>query len=517
MEPQKKRDEEYPLLKVDAGGGDGKIRNAVPATIMAPGWNITCTPKQSWCTRWPEFVSAFWMTLILLAISFLVFYALGMSAYRRQPIVIVRCNDTNTKPGSDVFYHHITARDAYVPFMFYSEYLSFMASRYPSLRFHVYFLIDDSWQLFRESRYPNPRLLKRIVPRVTDPFNTIHNQNKREIEDFQKKYQNVNISVMNLSKYMAMTPLKYKWKLIPQNYLSFYARVYEIWQNGGIGFDLTTFNNLYTNNKQLDQRIDTILKQHNDGFELEKYENVLESIDNDEQKELYSMFFNLIDHILNETRLFFDTDLTTNVTILGSSPLIRTHRNKRDIGNPGSAFNVTKSNITSSNNDIHTVGDVVRNYSMIPNNVSIEVKVNNGSVLNTTNTTVESPNHNNLKMTNSSGYRSEIPQVLLFYDISGFSDESGPTYFLPKPIKSGEAVKTVTASNQKRYYLSLSQDGYFVAASSRHHPFLAQLFSSSCHRLNPRYAIKDTLLSQCSGFLRDDIYCENIRVIYNII
>ncbi|XP_047529720.1 uncharacterized protein LOC125065906 [Vanessa atalanta] len=518
MEPKEKRDEEYPLLKVDAGGGDGKLRNAIPATIMTTGWNITCTPKQSWCTRWPEFVSAFWMTLILLAISFLVFYAIGMSAHRRQPIVIVRCNDTKAKPGSDVFYHHIIARDAYVPFTFYSEYLSFMASQYPSLRYHVYFLIDDSTQPFRESRYPSPRLLKRIVPRVTDPFNTIHNQNKRDIRDFQKRYQNVNISVMNLSKYMAMTPLKFKWVMIPQNYLSFYARVYEIWQNGGIGFDLTTFNNIYKNNKELDQRIDNILKQHNNGFELEKYDDVLESIDNDEQKELFSMFFNLIERILNETRLFFDTDLTTNVTILGNSPLVRTHRNKRDTGNITKAFNVTNSNITSSNNAIYTFNDTVRNISMVQNNVSIEVKFKNGSILNTTNTTVESPTHLHLKTTNISGYRSEIPQVLFFYDISRISDETGPTYFLPKPIQSGEVIKTVTASNQKRSnYLSLSHDGYFVAASSRHHPFLAQLFSSSCHRLNPKYAIKDTLLSQCSGFLRDDIYCENIRLLYNII
>lgn len=53
MEPQVKTDEEYPLLRVEAGAGDTKTRNTIPPAIMTTGWNVTCTPKQSWCTRWP--------------------------------------------------------------------------------------------------------------------------------------------------------------------------------------------------------------------------------------------------------------------------------------------------------------------------------------------------------------------------------------------------------------------------------------------------------------------------------
>ncbi|CAH2106369.1 unnamed protein product [Euphydryas editha] len=507
MEPQIKTDEEYPLLRVEAGGGDSKIRNSIPTTIMTTDWNITCTPKRSWCTRWPEFVSAFWMTSILLAISFLVFYALGMSAYRRQSIVIVGCNDTNTKQGSDVFYHYVIARNAYVPFSIFSDYLSFMATQYPLLRFNVYFLIDDSWQ----PKYPNPRFLKRLVPNLSSPFNTVFNQNhQKDIRNFQKRYQNVKISVIYLSKYMAMTPLRFKWKMIPQSYLSFYARIYEIWQNGGIGFDLVTFNDYFNINKRLDHRIDSILKQHNNGFEIGKYEEVLESLDNEDQSDLFSMFFSLMSRIFNESRLYLNRDITNNATTL-----INTHRNKRDMGNTISNNN-TNRNSTFNKNNAYILKEIDRNDSVTSGNVSTALENTTESSLNAS---IEVIKQYDIKLPNISGHRSEMPQVYIFYDISSFPDDNGPTYFLPKSIfQSIEATKTVVAPNPKKsYYLSLSPDGHFVAASSRHHPFLAQLFSSGCYRLSPKYAIKDTLFSQCSGFLRDDIYCENIRLIYNVI
>lgn len=449
------------------------------------------------------------MTFILLAISFLVFYALGMSAYRRQPIVIVRCNDTNTKQGSDVFYHHVIARNAYVPFTLFSDYLSFMATQYPFLRFKVYFLIDDSWQ----PRYPNPIFLNRLVPHLSHSFNTAFNQNhQKDIQIFQKRYQNVKINVVYLSKYMAMTPLRFKWKMIPQSYLSFYARIYEIWQNGGIGFDLVTFNDNFNINKRLDQRIDTILKQHNNGFDVEKYEDALDSLDNEEQNDLFSMFFNLMNSILNETRLFLNTDFTGNVTPVNKNLMANTRRNKRDMGYI--VYNNTTNNSTLNKN-VSILKKIDHNDSLISENSSTAIKNITESSFNNS---IKEIKQYDIKLANISGHRREMPQIWFFYDISNYPDDSIPTYLLPKLyLQSSEPSKTVVANSKKSNYLSLTPDGLFVAASSRHHPFLAQLFSSSCHRLSPKYAIKDILFSQCSGFLRNDVYCENIRLIYNAI
>ncbi|XP_045772333.1 uncharacterized protein LOC123872198 [Maniola jurtina] len=513
--PQVQRDEQYPLLKVESGGGDNVMRTQLPSKIASTGWHVTCTPKQSWCSRWPEFVSACWMTTILLLISFLVFYALGMSAYRRQPVVIVRCNDS--KPASDVFYHHIVSRDAYVPFSLYSEYISFMAKQYPLLHFNVYFLIDDSWQnSIQGSRHL--RFLKRLVPQIAAPFNSIFGQNyKKEIKEFQRRYQNVNISVMYLSQYMAMTPLRYKWRIIPPNYLSFYARVYAIWQNGGIGFDLITFNDQFNQNRAIDRRVDTILQQHNDGIKSEKYADTFNSLDNQEESELFSTFFNIINQILNETSSFFGAD-STDINVINNTPIVRTHRSKRDI-----AVNTTdiSLNIEMKNHTVNENFNETVLTERIPNLHKMNISKKNSTTYNWYALDEIKPPYiyDIFNVPNISNFNVDMPQVL-FYDIFGFSDEVGPSYSLLKTLAPPNLFSSRHATKQgqsKSKYVSLTPEGHFVAASSRHHPFLSHLLSSGCHRVSPQFAIKDTLLSQCSGFLRNDIYCENIRVIYNVV
>ncbi|XP_023941331.2 uncharacterized protein LOC112048152 [Bicyclus anynana] len=522
---QVKRDEEYPLLKVESGGGDNVLRSQAPTTIAASGWHVTCTPKQSWCSRWPEFVSACWMTIILLAISFLVFCALGMSAYRRQPVVVVKCNDT--KPASEVFYHHIIPRDAHVPLSIFSEYLSHMARQYPLLRINVNFLIDDSWQnSFQDSRLLSARLLNRLIPPIARPFSSIFGLDyKREIRDFQRIYENVNISVMVLSKYMARTPLRYKWRTIPPNYLSFYARIYAIWQYGGIGFDFVTFNNQFHRNQAIDSRLDAILKQHNDGIRTEAYaDNTFNYPEIQAQTEIFSMFFNIVNQILNETSLFFGAD-NQDIKELNNTPLVRTHRIKRDIAinKKNTTVNFKIENRTNSNNLNHS-NNITEKIKNLTKNIS---KENNDS--NYRKGLDELMNqhevfHHLLRMQNDSKLNVDVPQVVLFYDVIGFSDDVGPSYSYPKTFApadlvsiKGPSLKYATIQGQsKPKYLSLTPEGHFIAASSRHHPFLAQLFSSGCQRFSPQFAIKDTLLSQCSG-IRDDVYCDNIRVLYDVV
>lgn len=49
--PPQKSDEQYPLLKVESGGGDSG--RAPAQTAVAPGWNVTCSHKRAWYERWP--------------------------------------------------------------------------------------------------------------------------------------------------------------------------------------------------------------------------------------------------------------------------------------------------------------------------------------------------------------------------------------------------------------------------------------------------------------------------------
>uniref|UniRef100_A0A2A4JDR1 Uncharacterized protein n=1 Tax=Heliothis virescens TaxID=7102 RepID=A0A2A4JDR1_HELVI len=538
--PQTKQDEQYPLLKVD-GGGDGGVHQQASPTLVAPGWGVTCSPKQSWLVRWPEYISACWMTLILLGISFLVFYALGMEVYRKQPVLIIKCN--TSKPASDVYYHHIVQRGSYAPFMLYADYLSNVATQYPELHFHVFFLMDDSLQTaFRGPRHA--RFINKLIPYTASnmySFTKLDDNSKRDITDFERRYQNVNVTIMSLSKYMAMTPLKYKWRTIPLAYLPFYARVFSVWQNGGVAMDLNNFNNNYNNRQHDDRRITAILKQHNDGIKVEEYTSALNKIDREEESEFFTVFYGLIHQILNETRTFLTKSfpfpqVSTEKGITQNEPLIRTNRNKRDVSMPMNENNITEAvshvyvEIMNSTNDTdlkkneyQTLSSSDVNLDKLNDNINDAIKLlqinKNLSIVNSTNKTEEL---NKTEIQTEVLNKSDTPQVVLFYDFSLFSDGIAPSFVLPEPLirtdfrqnnRISEFGKSGKYGNTVAHLLSIDSEGLFVAASSRLHPFLGHLITAGCQRMQPKFAIQDTILTQCSGIFKEDTYCNNIYLL----
>ncbi|KAF9424078.1 hypothetical protein HW555_000787 [Spodoptera exigua] len=530
--PQTKQDEQYPLLKSDTGGGDGGVQPT--PTLVSPGWGVTCAPKQSWLVRWPEYISACWMTLILLGISFLVFYALGMEAYRRQPVLIIKCN--STKPGSDVFYHHIVPRGGFVPFLIYEDYIASMAKQYPGLHFHVYFLNDDSLQTaFRGPRHP--RFINKLIPYSgsNTPFSYPklgdYNIIKKKIEDFEEKHQNVNITIMSLSKYMSMTALKYKWRSIPLPYLLFYARVFSVWQSGGIAMDLTTFNNNHLSRQHEDRRIAAILKQHNDGINVAEYKNALNKIDR-EENEFCTVFYALIHQLLNDTRASF-TNFFAYPQIIASektgSPneaLVRTNKNKRDVFasandkrngsdgvsnvfvevmNPQNNTELKKSEyktLTSPELEVLKINESLK-ASQVNNTHKEDGIVNNTDGFNKSETQPDMLN------------KSDTAQVVLFYDFSVFSDNLGPPFIFPDTsFPDNRKTKSVKSNeNDGAQLLTIDVEGKFVAASSTLHGFLGHLIIAGCQRMPPKFAIQNTLFTQCSDMFKKDSYCDNIYIL----
>ncbi|XP_059047138.1 uncharacterized protein LOC131842577 [Achroia grisella] len=527
--PQVKHDEQFPLLKVDSGGGDGTINQA--PTVVAPGWNVTRSSKRSWLDRWPEFVSALWMTGILLGISLLVMYALSTGLIRKQPIIILNCNDT-TKPTSHVYYHHIGQLGGFIPFLQYSRYLADMATQYPFLNFHVFFLLDDSFQsaICRRSK-----IFSKIYYPSTD--NIAYNFDKPNLialRDFQKSYKNVNISVLPLSKYMAMTPMKHKWRNIPVPYLPFYARVFSIWQNAGIAIDLATFNYKYQRRQGIDRRISTILQQHNDGINSKEYTNYLSYIKK-EENELFSVFSDFISQIWNDTQVFFNSTLPLNPfniekKSVQNTPHVRTYRNKRDVMTKNDTSNKTVAAVANTgglNNSHSPIG-----YIGIMNNIN---KLNNMTkILYSTmpkiyfNNTTERVNFTGMNVNYEQGANnfhkmakniSIVPQVVFMYDILLVADSIGPTYMtdeqVNKSIRSDphNEVKSKVINDDQSYILSIDSEGTFIAATSRLHPFLGHLLSVACQRMHPKFAIQNTLITQCAGTFRNDVYCNNIYLL----
>lgn len=478
--------------------------------------------------------------MILLGISFLVFYTLGM-AYRRQPVLVIKCNET--RPASNVYYHTIVQRGTYVPFSLYADYLANMATQYPLLNFHVLFLVDDSLQnALRGPRHV--RFLNKMIPYGNaNAYPLIEEENNyRELIEFEARYQNVNVTIMFLSKFMATTPLKYKWRTIPLSYITFYARVFSVWQNGGVGMDLNTFNNNYNNHKCVDRRISAIMKQHNDGIKVEEYTNALNAqIVREEENDLLNMFCGLIYQIMNETRSMLSKSfpipqITTEKSLSLYELLIGSERTERDASTQASDQNnktepiVYVEFLNSTNdtdlkkNEYQTLSDSdphLGKFEVTINDAFRATEMNNSSRFDATNKTeVLNKSEIQTEITN----KSEAPQVVLYYDVTLFSDNIAPPFILPEQFmrtdfrqngKRSEIGKAGKNGNNGAYLLSLDSEGMFVAAASRLHPFLGHLISTGCQRIhhNHRIAIHETLLSQCSGIFKD-IYCNNIYLLY---
>ncbi|XP_013169071.1 PREDICTED: uncharacterized protein LOC106118860 [Papilio xuthus] len=534
--------EQYPLLKVDSGGSDGCIRvPPAPPCIITSVCHTTRTPKQSWIDRWPEFISACWITFILIGISFLAFYTLGINAYRRQPMIINRCNAS--KLASTVTYHHIVPRGSYVSFLVYSDYISSIAQQYPLLHINVFFLMDDSSQTpIQGSRHT--RFYNKLIQSTSNILDIFDQNNKKDIRIIQKKYPNVNVTMMLLSKYMALTPHRYKWRTIPMHFLNFYVRAFTVWQYGGISMDLTTYNDIFNMHRHPDRRMSAILRQHNDGIESEKYLNALKKINEEEQNEFFAMFNLLIHHVLNETCSFFNRSLWYNSEAVPGLSVnkhaIRSQRNKRDsrVTYEGEsdlynwAIGVTttmKSNTTEFKENL-----TYANASSNLNDTATSIIATTTEVTNETITTENTTSFENNtkqsvagldKLVNLTNTLDGLLPNIIFYDISILTDSIPnipfPAEFisLPKPVNQFDSSEIVT-ENLNIYdhqitlpVLVISTDGTFVAAPTRRHPMLAYLLSFGCERVSPILAINRAMMSQCTGIFKNDMHCDNIYVL----
>lgn len=314
-----------------------------------------------------EYLSTCWMTFILLGVSFLVFYAIGMIAFKHQTYIVLKCNN-DSKPATDVFYHHVIPRGALVPFMIYSEYLGAIAVQYPNLRINVYFLIDDS--------LPNSISLKRSK---YDRLYAYHSNkfyeefNKREIREFHKRYPNVNTTVTLLSKYMAQTPLKYLWRSIPISFIPFYARVYSVWQHGGIALDLPVSYTQYMTQK-FDSRFTDILRLHNDGVKPEEFDEILNKVSEDER--LFAILHSLLSNFMHETKAVISKMMSCSIKSFNATKENVTETST--IVMSPDASNADLNNLNNKDSDNHNItiskfSPLVKKAESIDNSTGLEI------------------------------------------------------------------------------------------------------------------------------------------------
>lgn len=464
------------------------------------------------------------MSGMLLGIFVLILYGLGtMGVIRRTPFIVLHCNDSSLT--NEVYYHYLVQEEVQVPFNQLSEHLSDMGVQYPELHINIMFLIDNTNRFRRSIHYYAKR-----------------DQIIRELQtfgEFHLKYNNVNVTTMLLTKYLAMTPWRYKWKKIPTSNLLFYLRVYSIWKNGGIGMNLDTFSSRHLEHPA----VTAIMKQQDYGIKTQEYTHRINKLDRDEQNEFASLFYGILHQILNETRSFINKSMTFSENYTKKDmlvPFVRTHRNKRDVPDSKNDINLTSKEVTTSTptNELVNTSDLtiinapyrdtdhdlaVNNNKLVFAFDSIQPTNNKTSnfsskedSLNTTEIKVRIPIRN----------VSEIPQVLLFYDFSFFSEAQESPYMVPETMvpsnlspmnadncNEQDMLTTSEPIKNQPYMLAIALDGSFIAASSKQHPFLGHIISTACQRMSPRFSIQDAIVTQCSAIFNDDVYCGNIYII----
>lgn len=423
-----------------------------------------------------------------------------MDVCRRQTVLIPKCQ---SKPGNNVSYHLIVRRGTFCSFLLYTEYLSYVATQYPSLCIHVFFLVDDSLETAR-------RIQREAISFDSYdhfPFTGLYvEHNYRDIRDFTRRYGNVNVTIMTLSKYMNMIPLKQKWRNIPLPYLTFYARIFSVWQSGGIAMDLNYFNDKYNYLKDVDYRISAVLKQHNDGIKVEEYTNALKKFDREGEYQFFTLFNGLMHQFFNETRKIliknfpFPQSTTKKNGMSKNKPLLRTNRSKSDFSDFSNPINDTNNKSKAvSNASVETL-NLTKETDLKKNQYLLLSNTFNSNIMNGKNKTA---GLNKPEIKTEMQNETNAPRKVLFYEFSG---AIAP---LPEP-DTGNAEKS---GNDEVHLLSIESDGMFVASSSRLHPFLKQLISIHCPYIKPKFAIQNTLLTQCSGLFTKDSHCNNIYLL----
>lgn len=267
-----------------------------------------------------------------------------------------------------------------------------------------------------------------------------------------------------------ITPLKYNWRSIPFSSLSFYARVFSVWQNGGIGMDLTTFNNVFNEHENVDRKILAILQQHNDGINPTEYINALNSVNCGAEIELLEIFFTFFNQVLNGTRSFFNNSLSfVSNTTENYGPINKTlNRNHRELYEM--IVQTTESNKYNSsdgnNNEINNITDVISNYS----DATLVIKKESDN-LKSNNTYAPLVDLNSLILKNKPinlNTEIKIPEItsngniphVMFYDFTILNEGLAPSYMIPEMIFQPDfgAIPTVheaITSHKKSHFLTL--------------------------------------------------------------
>ncbi|GBP34024.1 hypothetical protein EVAR_94035_1 [Eumeta japonica] len=519
-----KRCEHDPLLRVC--GGDGR-----PPSV------VTASPKRSVFDRWPEIMSACWMTVVLLCICFLTLYVLGAVLTKRQGLVVQYVKEREPRHqlgdcNKNVYYHYVVERGMTVDFIRFSSYLAKMAMLYRNLRFNVIFLTADPVR--KISLRPKPsRFTQLLAPTLVSSSNPkMDEENAQELRTFLAVHRNVNVTIVPIGKHMASTPLKDKWRGSPSTWIAFYARVASVWRYGGIGVDLATANAEYLTQSRPDARKMAVFTEHNDGnydhFHVDTARDMFQRVQNEDLPILLYLFkfmFELFDQSIplfdtNNSIAIIDKNDYEKKNVVSKTPV-----NKASIE---SGVKISDKKRESNDTIIKHVYKTRSNHSDTPLLVKSSMNVGLGveDVKNSTpGATVDeakeistlgvSKRQNRPRFVPGGDYEMLPPIYLYRFSLS--SNEAGDSHGSKTNQRCHARDYRYTEINKRKVdhrkcALTLDLNGNFVSSLSRLHPLLGHIIYANYRPTSPRFAIEDALMAHCSTSDSYNNYCKYISL-----
>lgn len=111
------------------------------------------------------------------------------------------------------------------------------------------------------------RIIKMLLPNKTD-----QDHNEKTIEEIAEKHPNVLLMYQNYNEMFDKTPLSFNWVMFNDKMRIFAVRVLQLWQYGGISFDLFPYEKSESSISEKTQRYNTLTELIKNG--KQRFENL---------------------------------------------------------------------------------------------------------------------------------------------------------------------------------------------------------------------------------------------------
>ncbi|XP_063916941.1 uncharacterized protein LOC135132698 [Zophobas morio] len=228
--PKPRTEEQFPLLLVLVGEQDVSQNNK---RLFGRGrFDGITSGATAIITEWPNYLSSCWVTALVCGVT-LFFVSVMLSScmtfqhHTRSP----RCSSDSHLIANKTI-HLIHTSHKWQPSQL--DLLRNITNAFPNYQIHLLVITNKSWKLIKVKRETNETRLNQTHPSLV-------NASDNTLDDIAKKYPNIIITYKTYRNVFVNSPLFLNWISLNHQMRIFAIRVLEIWQNGGLSYDLLEY------------------------------------------------------------------------------------------------------------------------------------------------------------------------------------------------------------------------------------------------------------------------------------